>query len=200
MTRANFCYECYYCHKFFLRKERHKRHMENCSGVPGAAYNFNTQNLISYQDNFHAQGHIPFVIHFDFETTSPTDNCFDPEPKKKFVVLYVMIVVFHPELKLNHLIIQRSYAHSIKQLKSLNYFTQEQINFLDNDLIKMLKDMAFDVSKRKCKNTMGKMFCIESALVKKTLLKWFNIKCKNEFVEMNPIQKMQFEKQNPIKS
>ena len=111
-----------------------------------------------------------------------------------------MIVVFHPELKLNHLIIQRSYAHSIKQLKSLNYFTQEQINFLDNDLIKMLKDMAFDVSKRKCKNTMGKMFCIESALVKKTLLKWFNIKYKNEFVEMNPIQKMQFEKQNPIKS
>ena len=64
----------------------------------------------------------------------------------------------------------------------------------------MLKDMAFDVSKRKCKNTMGKMFCIESALVKKTLLKWFNIKYKNEFVEMNPIQKMQFEKQNHIKS
>ena len=38
----------------------------------------------------------------------------------------------------------------------------------------MLKDMAFDVSKRKCKNSMGQMFCIESALVKKAILKWFN--------------------------
>ena len=88
-----------------------------------------------------------------------------------FVVSYVMIVTFHPELKLNCIIIQRSYAHSIEQLTSLNYFTQEQINFIDHTLSKMLKDMAFDVSKRKC---MGQMFCIESALVKKAILKWFN--------------------------
>ena len=38
----------------------------------------------------------------------------------------------------------------------------------------MLRDMAFDVSKRKCKNTMGQIFCIENALVKKTILQWFN--------------------------
>ena len=38
----------------------------------------------------------------------------------------------------------------------------------------MLKDMAFEVSKRKCKNSIGKMFSIESALVKRTLLKGFN--------------------------
>ena len=77
-----------------------------------------------------------------------------------FVVSHVMIVAFHPELKLNHIIKQRSYAHSTEQLTSLNYFTQEQIKFLDNDLIKMLKDMVFDVSKRKCKNTMGKCFVL----------------------------------------
>ena len=40
----------------------------------------------------------------------------------------------------------------------------------------MLRDMAFDVSKRKCKNRVGQMFSIESAMVKKTLLKWFNTK------------------------
>ena len=136
--------------------------------------NFNNQNLISYQDNFCDKGDIPLVIYFDFETTAPTDNCFDPEQKKMFVVSYVMIVTFHPELKLNRIIIQRSYAHSIEQLTSLNYFTQEQINFIDHTLSKMLKDMAFDVSKRKCKNSMGQMFCIESALVKKAILKWFN--------------------------
>ena len=111
---------------------------------------------------------------------------------------HVVIVAFHPELKLNHIIKQRSYAHSTEQLTSLNYFTQEQIKFLDNDLIKMLKDIAFDVSKRKCKNTMGQMFCIESALVKKTLIRWFNTKCKQKFVKMIPFTKIRFEKENPI--
>ena len=96
----------------------------NCSRRPGVVYNFNNQNLISYQDNFHAKGDVPFVIYFDFETTAPTDNCLDPEQKKRFVVSYVMIVAFHPELKLDCIIIQRSFAHSIEQLTSLDYFTR----------------------------------------------------------------------------
>ena len=62
----------------------------------------------------------------------------------------------------------------------------------------MLKDMAFEVSKRKCKNTVGQMFSIESALVKKTLLKWLNAKFKRQFDKINPIQKLRFEIQNPI--
>ena len=62
----------------------------------------------------------------------------------------------------------------------------------------MLKDMAFEVSKRKCKNTVGQMFSIESALVKKTLLKWLNAKFKQQFDKINPIQKLRFEIQNPI--
>ena len=43
--------------------------------------------------------------------------------------------------------------------------------FIEPHLINMLKDMAFEVSKRKCKNSVGQMFSNESALVKKTLLK-----------------------------
>ena len=58
--------------------------------------------------------------------------------------------------------------------------------------------MAFEVSKRKCKNSVGQMFSIESALVKKTLLKWFNAKFKRQFDKINPIQKLRFESQNPI--
>ena len=57
-------------------------------------YNFNNQNLISYQDNFRAKGDIQFKIYFDFERTAPRDNCFDSEQKKMFVVSYVMIVTF----------------------------------------------------------------------------------------------------------
>ena len=78
--------------KKILRKESQKRHMENCSGVPGVIYNFNTQSLISFEDNFHAKGDLPFVIYFGFETTAPTDNCFDPEQKTMFVVSYVMLL------------------------------------------------------------------------------------------------------------
>ena len=181
IKRAYKCYQCYYCNTFFNRTD-------NCSGVPEVIYNFNNQNLISYRGNFHTKRDIPFIIYFHFETTAPTDYCLDPEQKKIFVVSYVMIVAFHPELEQDRIVIQRSYSHSIEQLTSLNYFTQEQINFLDHTLIKMLKDMAFDVSKRKCKNSMGQMFCIESALVKKTLLKWFNKKYKQQFVQLNPIK------------
>ena len=68
------CYECYYCRKFFLKPETQKRHMENCSGVPGVIH------------NFYAKSNLPFVIYFDFETTAPTDHCFDPGQKTMFVV------------------------------------------------------------------------------------------------------------------
>ena len=103
--RAHGCYECYYCRKLFLREERHKRHIENCVGVPGVIYNFNTKNLISFQNSFNAKGDLSFVLYFDFETITPTDNCFDPEQKKMFVVSYVLIVAFHSALNLNRILI-----------------------------------------------------------------------------------------------
>ena len=87
--------------KLFLKKDRHKKHIENCAGVPGVVYNFNTKNLIRFQDNLNAKGDLPFVLYFDFETIAPTDNCFDPEQKKMFVVPYVLIVNFHSALNLN---------------------------------------------------------------------------------------------------
>ena len=83
-----------------------------------------------------------------------------------------MVVAFHPELT------------------SLNYFTQEQINFIDTTLVKKLKDIAFDVGKRKCKKTIGQIICIKKALVKKTLLKWFNKKYRPQFNQISAIQKL----------
>ena len=175
-----------------------KRHIENCAGVPGIIYNFNTKNLISFQDNFNAKDDLPFVLYFDFETTAPTDNCFDSEQKKIFFVSYVLIVTFHPALKLNRIIIQRSYAHSLEQLTSLNYFSEDQMKFIDVQIIRQLKDIAIDVSKRKCKNTMGQMFFIECALVKKALLNWFNKKYRTQYLEISVFVKIQCERNNPV--
>lgn len=115
-----------------------------------------------------------------------------------FVVSYVMIVAFHPQLKLDCIIVKRTFTHSIEQLTSLDYFTREQITYIDQSQIKILKDMAFEMAKRRCKNSIEKMFSIESALVKKTLLRWFNQKFKRQFDKINPIQKLRYESKNPI--
>ena len=113
-----------------------------------------------------------------------------------FLASYVMIVAFHPNLDLDRIIIQRSFAHFIEQLTTLDYFTREQLSFVDSSLTKVLKDMAFEVAKRKCKNSVGKMFSTESELVKKTLLKWFNQRVKRKFKNIDPIAKLRYESQN----
>ena len=42
------------------------------------------------------------------------------------------------------------------------------------------------------------MLSIESALVKKTILKWFNAKFKRQFNKINPSRKLKYERQNSI--
>ena len=133
--------------------------MENCSGVPGVIH------------NFYAKGDLPFVLYFDFETTAPTDHCFDPGKKTMFVVSYVMIVAFHPDLKIDRIIIQRSYAHAIEQLTNLDYFSQDQIKCINKALVRQLKAIAFDVSKIKCKkNRWGKCFALNAHWLRKLSL------------------------------
>ena len=114
-----------------------------------------------------------------------------------FVVSYVMIAAFHPDLHLDRIIIQRSFAHSLEQLTTLDYFSREQISFIEPRLIKMLKDMTSEVSKTRSKNSIGNSF-IESALVKKTLLKWFNQIFKRQFDKINPKKQLTYESQNQI--
>ena len=136
VSRAHKCYQSYYCNQFFIAELRQKRHIENCSGKPGVVYNFNNQNLISYQDNFCPKDNIPLAVYSDFKTTAPTDNCLDPEQKKMFVVSYVMIVAFHPDLHLDRIINQITFSHSLEQLTTVDYFSREQITFIEPHLIK----------------------------------------------------------------
>ena len=51
IARAGHVFECFYCFKYFLRQDKWKKHINICSGIPGIVYNFNTQNLVSYEDN-----------------------------------------------------------------------------------------------------------------------------------------------------
>ena len=115
-----------------------------------------------------------------------------------FVVFCVLIVTFHSALNLNRIIILRNYSHSLKELTTLNYLTEDQMKFIDLQILNQLKDIAIDVSKRKCKNTMGQMFCIEAAFVKKALLAWFDKKIKSQNLEIDAFSKMQYERKNPV--
>ena len=49
----------------------------------------------------------------------------------------------------------------------IDYLPNDQMSFIDLMLIKQLNDVAQEVSQRKCKNALGQMFSIETALVKK---------------------------------
>ena len=62
LRRAHKVYQWYYCNKFYIDKQHHKRHLETCSRKPGIIHNFNNQCLISYQDNFKNKGDLPFAI------------------------------------------------------------------------------------------------------------------------------------------
>ena len=44
-------FECYFCRKLFIQKNKHEKHLSVCSGKPGVIYNFCTQSLVSFEDN-----------------------------------------------------------------------------------------------------------------------------------------------------
>ena len=110
-----------------------------------------------------------------------------------------MIVAFQPALKIKRIIVYRSFAYSLEQLTNLGYLTREQINLIDQYLIKILKDIASEVSKKNSKTSLGQMFSTETALVKKTLVKLFNVKYLRQFTNTDPFKKLSYEQKNPIK-
>ena len=143
-------YECYYCGKYIRDKKKYFGHLGQCSGVPGIVYDFSTQNLVTYENNIKYKGDLPMTLYFDFETTAPTEETiYDPSQKEMHVISYVIIVCFHPELNFDRIIVERSFIYDIRQLTSINYFTADQIDFIDRKVLLQLKDLAFEVNQKK---------------------------------------------------
>ena len=61
-----------------------------------------------------------------------------------------------------------------------------------------MRDYAKLVATKKYKNSMGEMFSVEIALLKKTLLKWFNAKYKRNFLVANPVEKLRYETKHKV--
>ena len=88
------------------------------------------------------KGDIPLTAYIDFETTAPTDEFLESESTKIFVVSYVIIFAFHPELNINRVIIERRFGHSEHSLTSLNYLTIDQLQYKDIKTLLQLRDCA----------------------------------------------------------
>ena len=98
------------------------------------------------------------VAYINFETTAPTDDCLDPEKSKMFAVSYVIILAFHPDLDIDHVIIEHIFGHSRDKLTSLNYLTHEQLNFKGNKTLLQFRDCAHAVADNKNKTVTLKNF------------------------------------------
>ena len=142
-------FQCYFCSKFWIRKSKLERHMKNCTGKPGFIYNFQTRNLLTFEENLQFKRDVPLTAYIDFETTAPTDDYLDPECNKMNVVSYVIILAFHPNLNLPRIIIERSFGHSLERLSQIDYLTSEQLKYKDIITLKQLRDSALAVYKKK---------------------------------------------------
>lgn len=72
--------------------------MENCTGLPGLIYQFDSQNLVTFEDNLKYKSDMLVVAYINFETTTPTDSCLDPE-KKCLQFLMQLFLLFILTLK-----------------------------------------------------------------------------------------------------
>ena len=194
--KSTCAFQCYFCGKFWTRQTKLATHMKNCLGKPGFIYNFQTRNLLTFEENLKFKRDVPLTSYIDFETTAPTDCCLDPESNKMNVVSYVIILAFHPKLQLPRIIIERSFGHSLEKLCQIDYLTSEQLKYGDVITVKQLRDCALAVHKKTNVVAISEMFCTEIKFATDCVLKWYHSKYKNQ--ELSLQSKNEFEKENPI--
>ena len=194
--KTSSAFQCYFCSKFYVRKAKLDIHMKSCTGKPGFIYNFQTRNLLTFEENIKFKRDVPLTTYIDFETTAPTDCCLDPESNKMNVVSYVIILAFHPKLQLPRIVIERSFGHSLEKLCQIDYLTAEQLRYHDVITLKQLRDCALAVNEKSNVLAISEMFCTEIKFATDCLLKWYYSKYKNH--ELNFENKKQYERENPI--
>ena len=145
-------YECYYCSNFFVRKGDFHKHIKVCGKKPGVVYDFNLQNVVTFEDTIKYKSDLPFCVYADFETTAPTSDCLNPESSSMFAVPYALVFAWHPKLNLERQIVVRGYNHSLEELADVSYLTSEQIAIRNQRTVEQLRDSVLNVhSKKKIK-------------------------------------------------
>ena len=107
-----------------------------------------------------------------------------------FAVCYIIVFAFHPELKLERVIIEQSYRHSLVKLLTVDYLKRN--HFLQ------LRDAAIAVANSRDKLAISTIFNIELKVAPDTLLKRFNMKIKSKNLVIDPEIERRYEITNPI--
>ena len=115
-----------------------------------------------------------------------------------FVVSYVIIFTFHPDLHIEHVIIEHSFGHSLERLADLSYLNHEQFKFKDEKMLLQLKDCMLAVHAENSEIAISEMFTTKLKFVANYLLKWFNAKFKLSNLELSNNAKRKYEIENSI--
>ena len=125
--------QCHYCENYFAKTEENmKKHFEVCAAKEGITYSFDNGNIISFQDNFRYQSGLPFIVYFDFETTTGDSEFFDP---KMYIVSYRQISTFHPGLNLDQIVIFRSLQQNAEEIYDLSHLKKKQVPFFNHNFL-----------------------------------------------------------------
>lgn len=89
--------------------------------------------------HFKYMGAILFTFCFDCETTTGDSILYDP---KMFVLSYCQVYSSHPDLKLDEIVIYKSFQENVEEIYSLNQFSQEYVKFFDSVTLDQMKDAA----------------------------------------------------------
>ena len=87
-TRHGTAFQCFYCSKYFARKNMWERHLQSCMGLPGFVCSFNTRSLLTFEENLKYKCDVPLTAYIDFATTAPPTTA--PTPKIAKCMLFHM--------------------------------------------------------------------------------------------------------------
>ena len=140
-------------------------------------------------------GDLPFTVYFNFETTTGYSILHDP---KMFVISSCQIYSFHPNLKLDKIVVYRSFKQNAEEIYSLDHFSQEHVKFFDPVTFDQMKDAGTNVLVRQKSTSLSELFSAELKFAIDILVKWFGCLLKSKFLELSQIQNQIFTKENPI--
>ena len=190
-------WECYYCSTYFDHQTTFDKHIKNCSGKPGLIYDFNIQNLVSFEDNLKHKGDIPLCAYADFETTAPTDDYQNPENRSMFAVSYCIVFAWHPKLNLKIQIVVRGFNHSLSELADVSYLTTEQLALRNQKTAEQFRDAVKNVHAKK-KNSIAQLFNVELKFACNLLTKWYKFKIRSNNLNISNIVRIEYERNHPI--
>ena len=158
-TKHSTAWQCYFCLDYYARQNKFDGHVENCTGCPGYVYNFNTQSLLTFEENLKYKGNIPLVAYINFEMTALTNQQWiDPGNREMFAVSCAIIFTFHPDLHIDRVIIEHSFIYSLERLADLSYLTCKQLKLKDGKTLLQLKDCTLAVHTGNSKIAISEMF------------------------------------------